>query len=492
MDRYRLRINVVKIILFFILLAVMLNRMLNIFNYKDMGGGAGWQRLYQMEKNSVDVMFFGSSHAHCTVNHGFLWENYGIAGYTLSSGSQNIDSTYYFIKQSLPVQRPKVIVVEVLSAIGGSIGNSDVAAYRALLGTKWSGGYLECLNYFSEDMNLDSSQRQEILFKFPIIHSRYKELKQSDFKDTIPFMRGYRGSFDIFPCETPSILNGESMELDARREEMLLKIINLAKTEDIPLLLFAAPFVLNEGQKLQYNRIAEIAEENQIPFIDFNHLYDETGIDFQCDFRDEQHLNNYGADKVTDYLARYLKDNYSIPDRRGEKGYELWDQNALYLKNKVLCNMLEGAEDINEYLQFVSQVKDEQTVLLALSGNYGALGEVYLENLTLLGITLEEYQNGGLWIWRNGTRYLYLPGREYSRCIRTDVGEIHVESTLSTNNDGDTMDSVRLLINGKDYRMVENGVNIVIYNEYLDQLIDAAGDNVYMGLEMTHYEKPEE
>ena len=40
--------------------------------------------------------------------------------------------------------------------------------------------------------------------------------------------------------------------------------------------------------------------------------------------------------------------------------------------------------------------------------------------------------------------------------------------------------------------MVENGVNIVVYNETVRQLIDAAGDDVYLGLEMEHCDKEEE
>lgn len=86
--------NAIKIILFSILVISMLWGILSIFNYKDMGGGGGFQRFYQADKNSIDVLFFGSSHAHCTIDHGLLWDQYGMAGYTLSAGSQELDSTY--------------------------------------------------------------------------------------------------------------------------------------------------------------------------------------------------------------------------------------------------------------------------------------------------------------------------------------------------------------------------------------------------------------
>ena len=66
--------NLIKAVLFTVLTVVMLGGILKITNYKTTGGGGGWQHLYDMDKNSIDVIAFGSSHAHCTVNHGYLWD----------------------------------------------------------------------------------------------------------------------------------------------------------------------------------------------------------------------------------------------------------------------------------------------------------------------------------------------------------------------------------------------------------------------------------
>ena len=67
-----------------------------------------------------------------------------------------------------------------------------------------------------------------------------------------------------------------------------------------------------------------------------------------------------------------------------------------------------------------------------------------------------------------------------------------MESSVYITEDGESKDDVKILINGQNYRMIENGVNIVVYNETINQLIDAAGDDVYLGLELVHNEKPEE
>lgn len=480
-------INLTKIVVFLLLVLLMGKVIFRVFNYKDMGGGGGWQRFYGAEDNTIDVLFFGNSHAHCTVDQGLLWTGYGIAGYTMSAGAQNIDSTYYFIKEALHSQRPEVIVVEVMGAIGGEIKNTEVDVYRNLMGMEWSGNSAQYLSYLSTNMDMSHSWKQEIAWKVPIFHTRYREISEEDFEDPIPFMRGYRGSFDVVPYDMPLILENETMELNPARMEMLQNILDLSREEDIPLVLFAAPFYLNDEQQLQFNKIAEIAEENQVAFIDFNHLYSEIGLNFQQDMRDDGHLNNMGAAKVTAYLAEYLKENYDIPDRRGEEGYELWEENALYLRNKTLSWNLETAEDINAYLQIISEVEDEQIVILALNGNYEALGDVYLESLKLLGVTEEEYRNGGVWVWKGRSRILYLQGKEYSKCISTILGEIHVDSALSYNETEEAVEQAHLVINSKDYHMVDNGVNIIVYNEKLNQIVDAAGDDVYLGLSMIHH-----
>jgi len=117
---------------------------------------------------------------------------------------------------------------------------------------------------------------------------------------------------------------------------------------------------------------------------------------------------------------------------------------------------------------------------------------VYLDNLTKLGITPDEYTQGGVWIFKNRNRILYLPGKEYKECIKTRAGEISLQSSVYTAEDETIKENVQLLLNGEDYYQAENGVNIIVYNEGLNQLIDAAADDIYLGLELVHCEEPEE
>ena len=485
-------LNLIKIILFGTLTVLMLKGILEVFNYKNTGGGGGWQHFYQMDNDSIDAIFFGSSHAHCTIDHGYLWDHYGMAGYTLSAGDQQLDSTCYFVKEALRIKRPRVIAVEMLGAVMGEFDNTDTDIYRNSLGMKWSGTFVKYVDYLAESMELDNSRKNEILAKIPVIHFRYKELDITDFEDDLPFMVGYRGSYEVVHLERPvEEIGGEHAGLSEEKQKVLQEIIDEAQKSDVGIVFFAAPFAVSKEQQRGFEAVEEFAVAQGVPFINYNKLYDEIGIDFETDFRDDGHVNNDGAAKVTAHLAAFLKDHYALPDRRGEQGYQIWEDNSLYLRNKALGHKLENAADLNEYLELLAEIKEEKTVLIALTGNYRALGDVYLDALMQLGITEDEYLSGGTFLFRGGERLAWLPGKEYDECFSVKNGEIHVESSAYLAEDGTERQNAKLLVGGTDYFMAENGVNLVVYEESMDQVIDAAGDDVYQGLELIHMEKKE-
>lgn len=472
--------NIAKSIIFLFLLCIVFTKVLDVFNYKDMGGGGGWQRFYEMPKETIDVIFFGSSHAHCTIEHGILWDEYGMAGYTLSAGSQHLDSTYYFVKEALRVQRPKLLVVEVWGAVLPGLENGNESVYRNSLGMKLSSNLFEFVEHLSNDIGENADYRNRILAKFPIIHSRYKELVKSDFRDETPYMMGYRGSFGITEIKEPAkIAEDTVIPLDAKCEEYVYKIINLAKEHEVDLLFIASPYLVSDGEQMLLNRVGEIAQKENIPFINYNRIYKEIDMDYKKDFRDFGHLNNYGAQKVTSHLAAYIRDNFDVPDRRGQKGYENWDLNSRYLEGKRQAKVLLDAHDVNIYLKELSEIKDK-TVVLSLTGNHTAAGDVYYEGLSDLGISYEEYLKGGVWIFENGNPTLCLAGKEYNQCYKVKDNEIHLEAKLVV-EDGEEVQQAAIIFEGKNYSLVQNGINVLIYDQLTGQIIDTGGVDIYIG-----------
>ena len=48
--------NLIKIIGFLLVVCIVLGKTTSVLNYKDTGGGGGWQRFYEMPQKTADVI----------------------------------------------------------------------------------------------------------------------------------------------------------------------------------------------------------------------------------------------------------------------------------------------------------------------------------------------------------------------------------------------------------------------------------------------------
>ncbi len=483
---------IVKIIIFGILVFVLGQWLFAVFVYKDMGGGGGWQRFYATEKNIVDVMIYGSSHAHCTVNNAILWDDFGIASYSMTAGSQDLDSTYYFMRETFKRQQPKVVLVEALAVTWGEMRNDTTSIVRNTMGMRWSGMFCEYMQYLAESAGSTDAEKREAFLKVPVIHSRYKELKKEDFEDDIYFFRGYRGSYEWTGFDaTPEACNvTETMEIPDDRKEYLQQMIDFCKEQGVQLIFFASPYMLGEEEQMKFNAMEQFAREQEVPFINFNKCYQEIDFDYTRDMREGSHVNNRGAAKVSYYLGQLIKEMAEIPDHRGEKEYQYWDLHSQHLAGKEAGNQLAQGQEITEYLDILSQIPEKYLVIISLNGNYNALGEVYADALEAYGINRESYYQGGVWIKKDGQFIYYSEGaQEYKKVIKVGNNEIRVSGTAQYDEDGEITGVSEIIVQSQDYRKIENGVNIVVYDCELNQFIDTVGTDIYLGLGMIREEK---
>lgn len=461
-----------------------------ILNYKDTGGGGGWQRFYALPDNSVDVMFFGNSHAHCTVDLGYLWEQYGIKGYTLSAGSQAIDCTYYFVKEAIERKHPKVLAVEVYGTTFESMQHSETDVYGNAFGMRVSNNYIDMIQMFQNNMQKDRKWGMEHKFVFPVTHARYKKLQADDFVDTMPYLMGYRGSYERVSFDKPQIDSSiGTTDLYEDSECYLRKIIEVAKENNVELFLWASPYVVTEEYKAKFNKIAKIADNEGIPFVDYNDLYEELGLDFSKDYRDTDHVNNYGALKVTEHLAKTLNSLYNLPNHKGEPDCQLWEDNAKFLQDKVIRHELCEAQNLQDYLDALYEQAGEKSYVIILNGHYDALGDIYLPQLMQLGIREEEYRQGGMFFFSNGKKIDQKLGKEYSVCYKTKYGEVHVESSFIIDENGEEGERLAFLYDKSKFETVENGIHIFVYDQDLDFPIDFVKTNIYVGTYVVHDEQ---
>lgn len=472
-------IPVLKIVGFLIIFGIVLGTILSVLNYTDTGGGTGFERFYNLPKNSADAIFFGSSHCHCTVDQRILWDKYGIAGVTFSAGSQTLDHTESFVEIALSEQNPKLIAVEVYGILFEDVSPDYVGVYRSLIGRKWTPGYFMRAWDIADSMDASFDQRFELLTKFPLFHGRYSELTKDDFETELPFLMGYRGSYETVSFDKPPVSEWNGVEqIPERFFSIINQIKDYADSKGVEVLFWAAPFVITREQQEKLNAFAEYADSKGWSFIDYNRKTDELGIDFSSEFRDEEHLNNYGAAKVTDSLGQYIKENYTIEDHSGESKYDKWNDNSRYLNNLDFVHNLESDLDFNTYMTLALQLEEGYSVGIITEGNFGVFPKIYGTALQNLGLSEEDFFEGGFFFIESGVLTKHFKG-DYDECIPTLNSEIHVDSKYS-----------QYIIDGTAYDIPDDGIGVFVYDNKIGCPVDLRYVDVYyVGNIVSHFEE---
>ena len=74
-----------------------------INNYNE----SRWNEFYDLPKNSLDMVFLGSSHSYCTFDPENFDSVLGTSSYQLGMPLQHMDSTYFTLLEVLNYQKPK-------------------------------------------------------------------------------------------------------------------------------------------------------------------------------------------------------------------------------------------------------------------------------------------------------------------------------------------------------------------------------------------------
>ena len=476
--------------IFFLGLALlMLCKLNDALAIKRSDGIQPMKRFYEQEEDSVDVIFYGSSHVYSNINPAVLWEEEGIASFDLAATMQPLWNTYYYIKESLKTQSPEVMVVELVRALETEDYIDEARTIVNTFGMKLSKNKIDNILASTDDNVLN------YILCYPFYHSRYAELTRKDFADYLGdpnggYSKGYYPLYDTEEFDSMPDLSGvtESGELTEKSEEYLRKIIELSREEDIELLFIVSPYQgISEEEEEIFNRCAEIAAEEGIAYIDFNQMYDELELDPGTDFAEASHLNYKGAEKYSSWLAEYLKENYDLEDHRGEPDYESWDKNAEDWEQKKANALLAEDEAWNSFLETLmtgggtadaggneeSGFTGSYTFVITLNGEYDNGEQPLVEFLEGIGIPAAMIEEGGAYISDRGSVSCYTAGAGgtvYLEFEGTDV-------KISLSSDGMVFEC-----DGESQIRAENGINVFVYDNYTESIVTAVGfdaDNGY-------------
>lgn len=293
---------------------------------------------YYRETLPHDLLFVGDCEVFSNISPITLYEKYGIVSYIRGSAQQLVWQSYYLLEDALKEDTPSVVVFNVLALKYGEPQNE---AYNRMTldGMRWGRAKLGAIRAsMLEDEEL-------ISYVFPLLrfHTRWSELTTEDvrclFHKEPVSHSGYLLRADVRPVtRTPTPAPLLDPHLPKESMEWLDRMATLCEQRGITLVLMKSPSIEPYWYGEWDADVRAFAEEHGLWYTNMIAENDEIGIDFSVDTCDMgQHLNVYGAEKLSEWFGAELKDRYNLPDRRTDAAYAaVWNEKTeRYEKEKA-------------------------------------------------------------------------------------------------------------------------------------------------------------
>ncbi len=448
---------------------------------------------YEVENNTIETLFLGSSHVRCGISPMLLYEEYGISSFDLSTDDQPVLASYYWLEEAYRLHSETLDTVVLDTSM---LIQTPTNAYfhKAIDPMRLSPVKVRAVRAYSDGLSDFLTNLSPLL----TYHDRWEEVTGEDFskfkKDSQTFLRGnvFSASQWVSSASDESVIPSPLLVADEEAApvatddlavEYLGQIVSFCEEHDISLVLINLPTEWTSGE---HNAIQALADEYGLDFIDFNvdPYYSETGFDMATDFMvpgeddlaiGNLHANYYGSRKLTDYMGQYLIGECGNRDVRGDEAYAFMDDELEDYSRYTVRIKLREFEDPAEYLSYLTGEEDYEIFITVKDDASAALTEEQRACFSSLGLT--ELADLGY-----GDSYLAVIDdgevltEERGDSALTAEGTMDNGMSYLLNSCGGTADDRAVsscVIDGTENSGNNRGLNIVVYDKKLDRVADA-------------------
>lgn len=304
-------------------------------NHVNQWNARRFQDFYNTPKNTIDMIFVGSSHSYTTFDPEIFDSRLNINTYQMGMPNQTGDGTYYTVMEILNYQKPRFLVMELYwDVLKNDFDLKQVDyLFKVLDNEELKKNYIntwfplnERVKYYLKPVRY----QQEFLQYTNNELLKYIE-KNQGLKKTIVQFEGeeyYRSKGFIY-CDyvmseedRQKRLNG--MPFDAKRWEFsslqkksVENIAKLCKENEIQLIFVTAPisnvnFSKTNDYDILYNKMSQFANSLDVKYLDFNIINREENMFSDENFRDGGHLNFSGTVISSEYFINWFLDNFEL------------------------------------------------------------------------------------------------------------------------------------------------------------------------------------
>lgn len=336
--------RIIRCIAFMLIAALLLSIVTMIYLPKwsydnEVGQVSGF---YQEDKNTIDVIGLGSCNMYSSFSPVIMYEKFGITGYNMCCPDQEESTSYYYIKEALKTQKPKVVILESLFF---SLKNNSKREHYNRFAVDYLPPSLNKIMLAAEIAKTeaplmktyDPTAPDPLLtffgYLFPILRYHGKtDLKDSDLtyfleNDLYNFYKGglpqytYTTNDDNFFSK---VFN--SPDINDTTKKFFPKIVKLCEDNGIQLVVMKSPNYARWGyDDKQTKVIRDFVAGYGIPFVDFHS--DELNTFEEYDYGySTGRLNVYGMNKLSEEMGQWLVDNLGLtPTVLDEESKARWD-----------------------------------------------------------------------------------------------------------------------------------------------------------------------
>lgn len=315
---------------FAVLAAVVLGLLGNILRPAHTAYGSTWDAFLAEPKDSIDVLFLGSSYAYCDWNPGVMYGESGLTGYVMGGSEQTVGITYYYLKEALKTQTPSVVMME-----GTGLFFQPYQSYTQInVGyMPWGRSKLGAIREFSEP-----ELRTGLLFDLCFYHDRWKELTAADLKKALPVRRaddfkGYTPVEGVFVSETgvPAVSGAIRSEEDYLANlKTFERIAALCREEGIDLVVTMNPTYGQFSPEIYSRLEQDVLAAGAGRFVNWADAFEEIGLDAALHLYDGGHLNQAGAAIFSRFTGQYLRSLGYEPRVQSEENAAAWEGAAAF------------------------------------------------------------------------------------------------------------------------------------------------------------------